>query len=511
MPQFPFRAGSYILFADIGAGTLGTMYMGCEPLDGQTTWQPLAVRLLDSSISQRPDAVRLFLDEQRQAALLQHENIAYLHDAGVLPDGSPFMACEFVFGVPLRDLLRLQNGLLSLDQALHVVLKACDALHYAHERYDESGQTIEVVHGQFSADTLFVDMEGKLKVTDFGCLATKNATVTNIAVPVRLQRRMAFLAPELRAQIQAGMLPNIDRTADVYSLGALLWEVLSGESLPVPENDDPPPLPGTKRSIPMQLAKVVLQAMSPRREDRFPTALAMKRALEAEAAATMQGSAPQASLGQLVAKHFAAKIEHWQSHVLRWQQIELSQVPELTESLTSTPVTLAAAWRGGPGAATAPSGYVSQRIPTSISQRLNVQSGGQIVGGSTSIRVGLSQRTQVDRSQTPVPMHRKPRFLALLGAGILAILIAIVVRISRNQSEQWSINIDSEPRGAEILINGQSQGNTPKRIVRTGPPVQLNIEIRKDGYEPSQAIILPKPGQNPPHEIKLRETPQAPN
>ena len=163
MPQFPFRAGSYVLFAEIGAGTLGTVYIGCEVAEGQVGWQPLAVRILDASISQRPDAVRLFLDEQRNAALLQHQSIAWLHDAGVLPDGSPFMASEFVFGVPLRELIRSQQvGMLTLQQAVYLVREACEALHYAHERYDMTGQTIEVVHGQFSADNLLVDMEGKI-------------------------------------------------------------------------------------------------------------------------------------------------------------------------------------------------------------------------------------------------------------------------------------------------------------------------------------------------------------
>ncbi|MEI2708941.1 MAG: protein kinase [Chitinophagaceae bacterium] len=147
--------------------------------------------------------------------------------------------------------------------------EACDALHYAHERYDMTGQTVEVVHGQFSADSLLVDMEGKIKLIDFGCLGTRNATVTNVAVPARLQRRMSYMAPELRAQVQSGMVPNIDRTADIYSLGALLWELLSGETLPVPESDDPPPIPGTKRSIPLQITQVVLKAMSPRREERY--------------------------------------------------------------------------------------------------------------------------------------------------------------------------------------------------------------------------------------------------
>jgi len=511
MPQFPFRAGSYVLFAEIGAGTLGTVYIGCEMTEGQTGWQPLAVRILDASISQQPDAVRLFLDEQRNAALLQHQGISWLHDAGVLPDGSPFMASEFVFGVPLREVLRSQQvGVLTLQQAVYLVLQACEALHHAHERYDMTGQTIEVVHGQFSADTLLVDMEGKIKIIDFGCLGTRNATVTNVAVPARLQRRMAYMAPELRAQIHAGIVPNIDRTADIYSLGALLWELLSGETMPVPEGDDPPPLPGHKRSIPMQLTKVVLRAMSPRREERYPTALAMRRELEADAVSVLQGSAPAAGLGQLIANTLGHRIEGWQSHVLRWQQIDLLQVPELEEPLTTAGATAQGSWRSGSTNVGTGNAYISQRVPTGISQRLNLQSGGQLVGGSTSIRVDLSQRTQVSSQREPVPLLRRPLFLGLILAGLLTIATAAIVRVSRTSSEQWSVYVDSDPRGADIRVNGQSQGNTPKRIVRTGQPQQLNIEIVKDGYEPSRALIVPQPGENPRIEVKLRELPATP-
>jgi serine/threonine-protein kinase len=511
MPQFPFRAGTYVLFAEIGAGTLGTVYIGCELTEGQSGWQPLAVRILDGSISQRPDAVRLFLDEQRSAALLQHQNIAWLHDAGVLPDGSPFMASEFVFGVPLRELLRVpQVGMLSLQQAVYVVREACDALHYAHERYDMTGQTVEVVHGQFSADSLLVDMEGKVKVVDFGCLGTRNATVTNVAVPAKLQRRMSYMAPELRAQVEAGMIPNIDRTADIYSLGALLWELLSGETLPVPESDDPPPIPGTKRSIPMQLTKVVLKAMSPRREDRYPTALALRRALESEAAALLQGADPAPSLGQIVATSLGHRIEGWQSHVLRWQQVDLLQVPELQEPLTSAPATSQGPWRSGSSNVGQTSAYTSQRVPTSISQRLNLQSGGQMVGGNTSIRVDLSQRTQVAQGPDDQSLLRRPLFLGLLVVGILTVIVAAVVRLSRSGSEQWSVYIDSDPRGAEIRVNGQPQGNTPKRIVKSGQPEPLNIEIVKDGYEASRALVVPQPGQSPRIEVKLRELPADP-
>jgi hypothetical protein len=185
-------------------------------------------------------------------------------------------------------------------------------------------------------------------------------------------------------------------------------------------------------------------------------------------------------------------------------------VPELEVPLTSAGATAQGAWRSGSTNVGTGNAYISQRVPTGISQRLNLQSGGQLVGGSTSIRVDLSQRTQVSSQREPVPLLRKPLFLGLLLVGILTIATAAIVRVSRQSSEQWSVYVDSDPRGADIRVNGQSQGNTPKRIVRTGQPQQLNIEIVKDGYEPSRALIVPQPGENPRIEVKLRELPATP-
>ncbi|MEI2708942.1 MAG: PEGA domain-containing protein [Chitinophagaceae bacterium] len=184
------------------------------------------------------------------------------------------------------------------------------------------------------------------------------------------------------------------------------------------------------------------------------------------------------------------------------------QVPELTEPLSGSPATAQGPWRSGNTNVGGQNAYISQRVPTSISQRLNLQSGGQLVGGSTSIRVDLSQRTQVAQGSGPTSLLRRPLFLGLLVVGILSIAIAAIVRISRSGSEQWSVYIDSDPRGAQIRVNGQVQGNTPKRIVRSGQPEQLNIEIVKEGYRslpgPARSPARPKP----PHRSQAPRTPR---
>ena len=94
------------------------------------------------------------------------------------------------------------------------------------------------------APARLIGFDGNAKITEFGSLRTRNSTVTNVSVPTRLQPRTPFMAPELRAQVQANAIPVIERRADVYSIGALLWEMLTGESLNVGDDVEPPPPPG---------------------------------------------------------------------------------------------------------------------------------------------------------------------------------------------------------------------------------------------------------------------------
>jgi hypothetical protein len=105
-------------------------------------------------------------------------------------------------------------------------------------------------------------------------------------------------------------------------------------------------------------------------------------------------------------------------------------VPELDEPLPSAAAAAQGPWRSGNTNVGGQNAYISQRIPTGVSQRFNLQSGGQLVGGSTSIRVDLSNRTQVARNSGPLPIMRRPLFLGLLIAGFLSIAIAAIVLAS---------------------------------------------------------------------------------
>ncbi len=491
MPHFPYRAGNYILFAELGTGTLGTTYIGREAAQARSGFKPLAIRILDPSMTQRPELVRMFLDEQRAAAVLQHPRVANVHEVGAMPDGSYFVAGEYVHGIPLREVMRSPQAQLMAAQAVHVAMQLCDALHYAHERYDVTGKPLEIVHGQLTSDSVLIGFDGNVKIIEFGCLRTRNATVTNVSIPARLQRRTPYMSPELRAQVQANSLPQIDRRSDIYSVGAVLWEMLAGEALPVEEHDELPPPPSSKREVPPEFDNIVKKAMATKKEDRYPTALAMRLALST-AAQTLFG---ESLVGTILARNmtvaFRQRLVAFQEQIDLWKKFEPDTLPVSNEPLVpSTP----ANWRN-PVTSTGVSAYQSQRLQTGQSQRLNVQSVNLNVNNSGGSRSdSQNNRNAPSGVDDHHSLLRKPLFLGLLGAGVLALLIAVVVLVTRPSAVEWSILIDSAPRGAEIRIDGKFIGNTPQRLARTSAPSPQKIEIIKKNFRPYVREVSPQPG-----------------
>lgn len=504
MPHFPYRAGNYVLFAELGTGTLGTTLIGREATQGKGNFKPLAVRVLDANLSQRPDVVRIFLDDQRAAASLSHARIASVVEVGALSDGSFFVATEYVHGIALREVMRNPQLQLSQAHAVQIAMQICDALHYAHERVDISGKPLEIVHGQISCDSVVVGFDGNVKLIEFGCLRTRNASVANVSVPARLQRRTVYMAPELRAQLQSANAPNLDRRADVYSVGALLWEMLSGENLALDENDEPPPPPSSKRETPPELDAIVQKALAKSKDDRFPTALAMRLALSQLASKLFGESSVTTILARNMTIGFRQRMVAFQEQVDVWKKFDPETLPV---ELTNAPANLS--WKPQSGAPTG-SAFQSQRIGVgpSGSQRVNV--------GSVKLNVGTTgsqvsdtggRRAQADGE---VPIFKKPLFLALFGVGVLTIIAALAIVLLRGSGSPWAIYVDSQPRGAEIKIDGHLVGNTPKRISEATPPASRRVEVSKKGFRSEVRDVLPQPGETVHIEVELKPDENAP-
>lgn len=225
--------------------------------------------------------VRMFLDEARLAAQLDHPNIAQVMDFGRDQD-SYYYVMEYIHGLDVRALLKRVGGPLPLDVALALMAPVCAGLHYAHEKRDRSGQPLALVHRDVSPSNLFVSIDGGVKVLDFGI--AKAATAARVTASGVLKGKIGYMSPE---QARGD---ELDRRSDVFGLGIVLYQMVTGRR-PFAEANYFKALNDVQRGrfarprevsdgCPEALDELIVKAMAIDREDRFPTARDLALAVE---------------------------------------------------------------------------------------------------------------------------------------------------------------------------------------------------------------------------------------
>jgi phosphate transport system substrate-binding protein len=213
--------GKYEVIARLGKGGMAQVHLAVAR--GPGGFNKLVV--LKSLESQDEAFRRMFLDEARLAALLHHPNVVNTYEVSET-DGQYFIAMEYLDGQPLDKLIRETKklGLLLPPRlCVRIIADALSGLHYTHELRDYAGAPLSVVHRDISPHNLFLTYEGNVKLLDFGVAKSAAKTAeTDIGV---LKGKLAYMAPE-----QAATLP-VDRRADVFAIGAVLWELLTLQRL----------------------------------------------------------------------------------------------------------------------------------------------------------------------------------------------------------------------------------------------------------------------------------------
>jgi serine/threonine protein kinase len=232
----------------LGRGGMGVVYKARQKsLD---RWVAIKI-LAPERVGQEKFAER-FAREAATLAKLSHPNIVTIHDFGQT-DGLFYLVMEFVDGVNLRELLR--ESKLAPEQALAIVPPICDALQYAHDK--------GIVHRDIKPENLLLDREGRVKIADFGIAALVGAEGEPAGTP-------PYMAPE-----QAETRREVDNRADIYALGVVLYEMLTGER-PGKELI----APSKKVQVDVRLDEVVLRALEKKPELRYQQASFLKTQLE---------------------------------------------------------------------------------------------------------------------------------------------------------------------------------------------------------------------------------------
>lgn len=276
------KIGKYDLLGLIAQGGMGNVYLArAEGLAGFT--KLVVVKTLRHDLADDARFREMFLDEARLAARLNHRNVVQTNDVGEA-DGVYFMVMDYLEG---RSLAKIQKYLqkksepkLPLALEVRVVADMLAGLHYAHELQDFDGKPLGVVHRDVCPANVFVTTDGQVKVVDFGVAKAKNQSHETQAGTIK--GRIAYMSPEHVTG------KGIDRRADVFSAGIMLWEAIEGqrfwggageaEILGRLLRGDFPVL--TRPDVPDALRDACARALTPDAEGRYPTAHAMRLALE---------------------------------------------------------------------------------------------------------------------------------------------------------------------------------------------------------------------------------------
>ena len=274
--------GRFQIIGRLATGGMAEVYLALSgELPGYRTL--LVVKRILPHLASNRQFIGMFLDEARLAALLDHPNVVRIIEVG--HDGEEyFLAMELVQGKPLSAVLRKatrERRPPSPALAAYVIAQAASGLGYAHALTDGDGRPLGVVHRDVSPQNILLSFEGAVKLIDFG-VARAFGRVAHTS-PGGLKGKIEYMSPE-----QASA-EEVDHRADVFALGVVLWEVLTGRRLYRRETelatmrailDDPIPRPSEVADVPPELDAVVMRALRKRRDARFASAHEMALALE---------------------------------------------------------------------------------------------------------------------------------------------------------------------------------------------------------------------------------------
>ncbi len=401
--KLPIRLGSYQVLGKLGNGGMGAVFLGRHHGPGGFE-KFVAIKRVHPHLADEHAFLSMFLDEARIAAAIQHPGVVQvyaLHEDG----GEHLLVMEYVHGVTLDALMRAEEQALPVEVALFVASKVAEALHGAHESSDGQGNALSIVHRDVTPQNIFLTFDGQVKLSDFG-VSKANGRLAKTESGW-LKGKAAYMSPE---QLRGD---PIDRRLDVFSLGVVLWEMVTGRRLFQGRSQaevmmaivagQVPPAVQYNPAISRPLHQTLTRALASEPEDRYATALAFARALQGLEEGTPDG---QKALAALIAR----RLPEEQALRGRWLNPE--------------------------------TGHASQKAPPAESN-------------SKAPKPVGTERQPEGRA------NRKPALLPLLGIALALLLVGGAWWFLAPTATSV-LRVDSEPPGAVIFLDGvQTSEETP--------------------------------------------------
>ncbi|MCU0699238.1 MAG: protein kinase [Myxococcaceae bacterium] len=483
--------GRYQLIKKLATGGMAQIYLARQ-LGVQGFEKLLVVKRILPHLAENEDFITMFLDEARIAARLNHPNVVQIFDLGQ-QDDTFYIAMEYIHGEDVRKVWKQaerQGTQIPLPLICRIIIEACAGLDYAHKKTDPGGRPLNIVHRDISPQNILVSFEGGVKVVDFGIAkAADQATVTKSGV---LKGKYSYMSPE-----QAQGRP-VDARTDVFALGVVLYELLTGTRLFKRANDiqtlnavteckvEPPS--AIDERLPKDLDAIVMRALAKDRGDRYADARELQEALEAWLLKNKlpSGSVHLAAFMQdIYAERLAREAE--EGRLLFTESGQDGSVGDGPEKATPNAVKPTKSIRSQASRQSVP------RVPSR--DQLTRAEAGRSSSSAKPVELGADVKVPPTENSLPTQQGggRKGPLIALgVVVGLAAVLAAVVVlRPSRAH-----VVVTSEPAGATVRFGGKAMDCRTPCTLPAVSAGEYALELARKGYRPLKtSLVIPAGGE----------------
>lgn len=214
--------GEYEVVRRLRVGGMATLYLARR--HGAAGFSRLAaIKVIHPHLVEQPQFVEMFVDEARICSQISHPNVVHVEELGEV-DGTHYIVMEYIDGCSANDLLAARDERFSATVAAHIIMYTARGLHAAHETQGADGALLDVIHRDISPSNILISTSGHIKLIDFG-IAKANNRITETETGFAMKGKYRYVAPEQAKRT------DLDRRSDIFSLGVVFWELLTGKPL----------------------------------------------------------------------------------------------------------------------------------------------------------------------------------------------------------------------------------------------------------------------------------------
>jgi len=481
--------GGYRLVAVLGTGGMARVYLAMAQKAGGFT-KLLVLKILRTDLDADGEFLAMFMQEARLAARLNHPNVVQTYEVGE-DSGRHLIAMEYLEGQALSAVVaRVGRGKLPLDIELRVLCDILEGLHYAHELTDYDGTPLRVVHRDVSPQNIFVTYTGQSKLVDFGIAKVVGAAHTQHGI---VKGKVGYLAPE-----QATSKP-VDCRADIYSVGVLLWEALTGRRFVQRGEDEvvaltrrimgtDPRVRDVAPDAPDELAQICDKAMATNPEDRFATAAEMRDAIDAYARKGQPADARR--VASVLDEHFAEDRTRIR-RLVEDQVKSADQTGPLIELQTGAPMTPASSDIDIP-IDVEPTSVIKRRFPLAI----GVGAAALLVFGGLAFAMATRRVGAARAEAGPGPSAiAAPLALSATGEMDASVAAGVSPGADARPDDVATVVIRTVPATATLVLDGKRVPN-PYQAKLTRDGSKHTLQITAAGFSSEQRVLLLDRDQN---------------